>query len=197
MVAADAHDRGPGKVGVTGACLCPSHLRAKWFLFGSAAFAIATVFISLSCSAAPSDSEVQFVVTKLPVLIGHDIRFTRLSTQDGLSQSRVEHVVQDDQGFMWFGTDDGLNRYDGYTFKVFRHDREETNSLGGAEVRALFKDRSGALLIALSRSRRKYVGGHRRWRRRPVSRRRNAVPNVSKRTWQPQQLGPEFCPICL
>ena len=151
MVAADAHDRGPGKVGVTGACLCHAsqHLRAKWFLFGSAAFAIATVFISLSCSAAPSDSEVQFVVTKLPVLIGHDIRFTRLSTQDGLSQSRVEHIVQDDQGFMWFGTDDGLNRYDGYTFKVFRHDRDETNSLGGAEVRALFKDRSGALWIGV------------------------------------------------
>src|SRR5215469_5842691 len=148
MVAADAHHRGPREVGITGACLClaSQHLRSKWFLLASAVFVIATVFISLSRCAA---REIHFVVTKLPVLIGHDIRFTRLSTQDGLSQSRVEHIVQDDQGFMWFGTDDGLNRYDGYTFKVFRHDRDETNSLGGAEVRALFKDRSGALWIGV------------------------------------------------
>lgn len=105
--------------------------------------------VSLCCQAASLDHEFNPLEIKLRGLIGHDIRFTRLSTHDGLSQSRVEHIVQDDQGYMWFGTLDGLNRYDGYTFKVFRHDRYQEDSLGGAEVKALFKDRLGKLWIGV------------------------------------------------
>ena len=59
------------------------------------------------------------------------IRFTRITTADGLSQTRVAQIVQDDQGFMWFGTEYGLNRYDGYKFKLFVHDPQRPNSLGG------------------------------------------------------------------
>ena len=58
----------------------------------------------------------------LPVVDGKGIRFTRLSTDEGLSQTKVSQIVQDDQGFMWFGTQYGLNRYDGYKFKLFVHD---------------------------------------------------------------------------
>ena len=47
---------------------------------------------------------------KLPVIDGKDIRFARLSTAEGLSQTRVAQIVQDDQGFIWFGTQYGLNR---------------------------------------------------------------------------------------
>ena len=57
----------------------------------------------------------------LALIDGDDIRFSRLSAQ-GLSQTRVSHIVQDDRGFMWFGTQYGLDRYDGYTYKVFTHD---------------------------------------------------------------------------
>lgn len=64
----------------------------------------------------------------LPVVDGHDLSFTRLSTDDGLSQAKASYVVQDDQGFMWFATQDGLNRYDGYSFKLFVHDPENPNS---------------------------------------------------------------------
>jgi hypothetical protein len=46
----------------------------------------------------------------LPVVDGKGIHFTRLSTEDGLSQTRVPQIVQDDQGFMWFGSEYGLNR---------------------------------------------------------------------------------------
>jgi signal transduction histidine kinase/ligand-binding sensor domain-containing protein len=88
------------------------------------------------------------LATPLTLIEGDDIRFTRLSTPEGLSQSRVEHIVQDDQGFMWFGTEDGLDRYDGYAVKVFRHDGTP-NSLSGATIRALFKDRSGKLWIGV------------------------------------------------
>jgi PAS domain S-box-containing protein len=83
----------------------------------------------------------------LPVVDGHDLRFTRLSTDEGLSQAKVSYIVQDDQGFMWFATQDGLNRYDGYSFKLFVHDPENPNSLSGVYVRSLFKDRDGVLWV--------------------------------------------------
>jgi PAS domain S-box-containing protein len=83
----------------------------------------------------------------LPVVDGKGIRFTRLSTDEGLSQTRVIQIVQDDQGFMWFGSQYGLNRYDGYTFRVFKHEPGRTNSLSGVYISSLFKDRSGALWV--------------------------------------------------
>ena len=51
-----------------------------------------------------------------------DLRFTHLTTNDGLSQGYVVDILQDRRGFMWFATRDGLNRYDGYTFVVYKHD---------------------------------------------------------------------------
>jgi signal transduction histidine kinase/ligand-binding sensor domain-containing protein len=84
---------------------------------------------------------------RLPVVDGKGIRFTRLSTEEGLSQTRVPQIVQDDQGFMWFGSEYGLNRYDGYKFKVFKHEPGRTNSLDGMFIYSLFKDRSGSLWI--------------------------------------------------
>ena len=70
----------------------------------------------------------------VPVVDGKGIRFTRLSTDEGLSQTKVTHIVQDDQGFMWFGTQYGLNRYDGYTFKLFVHDSRNPKSLSGSDA---------------------------------------------------------------
>ena len=81
----------------------------------------------------------------LPVVDGKGIRFTRLSTDEGLSQTKVSQILQDDQGFMWFGTQYGLNRYDGYNFKLFVHDPRNPNSLSGVYIRTLFKDREGTI----------------------------------------------------
>jgi ligand-binding sensor domain-containing protein/signal transduction histidine kinase len=86
-------------------------------------------------------------VIRLPVIDRNDIRFKNLSTAQGLSQTRVSQIVQDDQGFMWFGTQYGLNRFDGYNFKVFVNDPRVPNSLSGVFIEALFKDRQGALWI--------------------------------------------------
>ncbi len=89
---------------------------------------------------------------RLPLVDGESMRFTRLSTENGLSQTRVSQIVQDDQGFIWFGTQYGLNRYDGYSFKVFVHDPRRGNSLGGVFISSLFKDHSGALWVGCSQS---------------------------------------------
>jgi ligand-binding sensor domain-containing protein/signal transduction histidine kinase len=84
---------------------------------------------------------------RLPVNDGGDIRFSHLSTKEGLSQTRVGQIVQDDEGFLWFGTQYGLDRYDGNNFKVFVHDPNRENSLSCAFVYSLFKDRDGTLWV--------------------------------------------------
>jgi ligand-binding sensor domain-containing protein/signal transduction histidine kinase len=84
---------------------------------------------------------------RIPAIDGVDIRFSRLSTAQGLSQTQAAEIVQDDQGFMWFGTQYGLDRYDGYEFKVFMHDPARANSLSCVYIHSLFKDRSGTLWV--------------------------------------------------
>ena len=92
-------------------------------------------------------AHVSTATIKLPIVDGTDIRFARSYTGDGLSQTKVAQIVQDDQGFMWFGTQYGLNRFDGYNFKVFVHDPRNPNSLSGVFINALFKDRTGTLWV--------------------------------------------------
>jgi signal transduction histidine kinase/ligand-binding sensor domain-containing protein/DNA-binding response OmpR family regulator len=80
-----------------------------------------------------------------------NLRFTHLSVADGLSNSDVRAIAQDRQGFMWFGTWlGGLNRYDGYDFKVYKHDPQDERSLGGDSVWDLHVDRDGVLWVGLS-----------------------------------------------
>ena len=58
-----------------------------------------------------------------------DIKFQRLDTRDGLSNSQVNCVYRDTRGIMWFGTAYGLNRYDGYRFKTFFSNKRDTTSM--------------------------------------------------------------------
>jgi signal transduction histidine kinase/ligand-binding sensor domain-containing protein len=81
------------------------------------------------------------------------LSFTHLSVADGLSHHDVRAIAQDKQGFMWFGTWlGGLNRYDGYTFKVYRHDGQDERSLAGDTIWALYVDRAGVLWVGTSES---------------------------------------------
>jgi ligand-binding sensor domain-containing protein len=80
-------------------------------------------------------------------LLSRYIKFGRLTTKDGLSSDQTRNVVQDKQGFMWFATLGGLNRYDGASVKVYRHDPDDPNSLAHNTVRALIADQSGELWI--------------------------------------------------
>ena len=74
-------------------------------------------------------------------------RFERFSTDDGLSQSNVRSILRDHRGFMWFGTDDGLNKYDGYRFVTFKRDPEDPGSLSDNYVRVLYEDRARVLWV--------------------------------------------------
>ena len=65
--------------------------------------------------------------------------FKQLKVEDGLSHNSVISMLQDDNGFLWFGTKDGLNRYDGYNFKVFRNEPDIENSLGSNFIRCLYQ----------------------------------------------------------
>ena len=97
-------------------------------------------------------AHIAATVVQLPVVDGdRHLVFKRISTAEGLSQTRVAQIVQDDLGFMWFGTQYGLNRYDGYEFKLYVHEAGRTNSLAGAFIYSLFKDRVGMLWIGCNR----------------------------------------------
>jgi len=75
------------------------------------------------------------------------IRFNHLTIEDGLSQSAVTCIFQDKNGFMWFGTQDGLNRYDGYNFKVFKNDPEDPSTLSDNFIFSIYEDDSGTIYI--------------------------------------------------
>lgn len=73
--------------------------------------------------------------------------FIRLGVEDGLAQNTVYCILQDNRGFMWFGTKDGLSRYDGYRFKNYRNDKRDPNSIGNNCIRSLFQDFEGKIWI--------------------------------------------------
>jgi len=78
------------------------------------------------------------------------LRFDRLSVEKGLSQSTVYAIIQDHRGFMWFGTQNGLNRFDGYEVEVYRHNAEDSASLASSYVYALFEDTKQRLWVGTS-----------------------------------------------
>ncbi|GAA4915077.1 hybrid sensor histidine kinase/response regulator transcription factor [Mucilaginibacter defluvii] len=79
-----------------------------------------------------------------------NVQFTHLTTLNGLSQSKVNCILKDKLGFMWFGTQNGLNRYDGYSFKVYQHNLKDSTSIAGNNINCLFEDSNGDLWIGTS-----------------------------------------------
>lgn len=75
------------------------------------------------------------------------LQFEHISVEQGLSQNNVNALLQDQQGLLWIGTDDGLNRFDGYEFTIFRHDKENEDSLSENEITILYEDRQGFIWI--------------------------------------------------
>lgn len=84
----------------------------------------------------------------MTVIEGDDIAFSRVENTQEFSQSRVGQIAQDDLGFMWFGTQYGLYRFDGYSHRVFAADPHAGNQLSGVFVYAIYNDKSGRLWIS-------------------------------------------------
>ncbi len=76
-----------------------------------------------------------------------DIRFEQISIEEGLSQNVVAGILQDSKGFLWIATEDGLTRYDGYDFTIYKHIPKDPESLNENELVALYEDRSGIIWI--------------------------------------------------
>ena len=79
-----------------------------------------------------------------------EINFTALTTKDGLSANTVKTILKDRYGVMWFGTEDGLNKFDGTNFTVYRHKPGDSTSLQANEILALHEDKTGNLWIGTS-----------------------------------------------
>ena len=76
-----------------------------------------------------------------------DMKFRRLDTRDGLSNSTINCLYQDSKGYIWIGTSYGLNRYDGYRFRTYYSDPNDTTTLRSNYVDQIFEDAAGRLWL--------------------------------------------------
>jgi len=113
--------------------IVPLSLLTILILFVSPAFA----GIAAHLTNVPIDAPV--------ILPGSIVRFEHLTIEDGLSQNAGLAIFQDSKGYLWIGTQDGLNRYDGFSFKIFKHDPELPDSISYNSVIAIAEDKDGTL----------------------------------------------------
>ena len=120
---------------------CPGKiLFGMFFLLGMLACAS-----NAMASATPLLPAVTHAVVDAPV--PRNIQFTRITSREGLSQAGVNAIVQDLHGFIWFGTQEGLNRYDGYEMVVYEHQADNPASLSHDWVWSVYLDAAGSLWI--------------------------------------------------
>jgi signal transduction histidine kinase/ligand-binding sensor domain-containing protein/class 3 adenylate cyclase/ActR/RegA family two-component response regulator len=100
------------------------------------AICLSSIYVGETLSAQP-----------LPARSSDPVKFERLSVEQGLSQNTVQRILQDRKGFLWFATQDGLNRYDGYDFVVYKPDPQNPQSLSENWIESLYEDRAGTLWI--------------------------------------------------
>lgn len=88
-----------------------------------------------------------FILAFVSTLHAQRLRFKHITSDDGLSTNYVTSIIQDDKGFMWFGTQDGLNKYDGYQIKIFKNDPTNPNSLSYSEVTCIKQINPSLILV--------------------------------------------------
>lgn len=91
--------------------------------------------------------------SKVYALISNEknINFKRITIEDGLSQTTVQYIFQDSKGYMWFATTDGLNRYNGYQFKVYKYNKGSKESISANFIIAINEDEEGNIWVGTSR----------------------------------------------
>ena len=106
--------------------------------------ALLLLFSSIQPASASHRFSENFPASRAP---RSSVVFEHLTIEDGLSQNAGLALLQDSQGFIWIGTQDGLNRYDGYDFKIFKRDSEDLNSISYNSIIALHEDKNRFLWI--------------------------------------------------
>ena len=91
-----------------------------------------------------------FLFIFLNLLKAQPYYFRHYQVEQGLSYNSVFSIIQDSKGFLWFGTKDGLNRFDGYNFKIFRNKPGDTNSLRNSVIRAVYEDTQKEIWVGTS-----------------------------------------------
>ncbi len=93
-------------------------------------------------------SVLNILIFFLPgLLLAQSYRFKHITSEDGLSTNFVSSILKDERGFMWFGTQDGLCRYDGYQFKIFKNALEDKNSISSSDITRVYEHSDGMLYI--------------------------------------------------
>jgi PAS domain S-box-containing protein len=111
---------------------------------------ILTIFIlflsplSTGTAARPADTASNIDLNIAP---GSIVQFEHLAIEDGLSQNAGLAIFQDSKGYLWIGSQDGLNRYDGFNFKIYKHDPEDPSSISHNSILAITEDKDGYLWI--------------------------------------------------
>lgn len=90
---------------------------------------------------------IALLVFSYSALAQKSFRLESITVDDGLSQSKVNTIVQDNLGFLWIGTMDGLNRYDGQSIKIYKHKKDDPSSLAQNDISKLFVDKNNNLWI--------------------------------------------------
>jgi signal transduction histidine kinase/ligand-binding sensor domain-containing protein len=100
-----------------------------------------------STVAASAASQTPTASARARPSLRQDATFTHITIEQGLSDQRVQAIVQDRTGFIWFGTSNGLSRFDGYNVVAYRHDPANPHSLSSNFIEVLYEDRSGTLWV--------------------------------------------------
>jgi ligand-binding sensor domain-containing protein/signal transduction histidine kinase len=112
-----------------------------------------------------------------------NIKFGRISVDQGLSQSSVYSILQDSKGLMWFGTEDGLNQFNGYEFSVFKHDPENANSLSSNNILAIYEDSKKQLWIGTQAGVDRYERTTNEWQHYPLDHVQAIIEDRSGELW--------------
>ena len=114
-------------------------LLASWLLLLATTFS--PTMVALAATQAPTGS------AQANPSLRQAATFTHITIEQGLSDQRVQAIIQDRTGFIWFGTNNGLNRYDGNSIVAYRHDPANPTSLSSNFIEVLYEDRSGTLWV--------------------------------------------------